>query len=237
MRPERVLPLLLILLSACGESVPVDTDPALDPDHPYQISSRVASALHLVGEIRGPALGLGPEVQVEAWIRSDRWVRADLRFEDENGEPAHEVLVWGPDTCLLFDRRRGKYTELGHLPGELELDRGSFRVQHALWLALGLWVGDSPLEGAEEGREWRARDEGLGLRAQRQGEILGWTELVWRGERLRSTPKERENSAWGRIPARLELSGTLLESVVKAEWRVESIGRFGDEALNPLLDP
>jgi len=238
MRPERRGLLALLVFSVgCGGSPALHTDPSAPPEEILVGPKAAADALHLTGEIRGPALGFGPEIALEAWVRSDRWLRADLRFEDEDGLAAHEVLLWGPDTCMLFDRRKGRYTELGEGPGELELDQGVFRVQHALWLALGLWVGEGLPGGHWEKDEWWARDAGLGVRAGFEGDRPAWMELVWRGDRLRSEPQERQESAWGSIPRQLELSGSILESVVRAQWRVESIPAFGDELLDPLLDP
>lgn len=238
MRPEIGLRVgVLLCLGACGSSSSIHTDASQAPPQVLLAEAAADSSLHLVGELKGPGLGLGPEVSFEAWIRSDRWLRADFRFQDEDGAFAHEVLVWGPDTCLLFDRLKGRYTAMGEHPGEFELEQGSFHVQHALWLALGLWVGEEALPGRWEKGEWRGRDGELGLRAELQGQKLKWTELVWRGDRLRATPQDRQNSPWGLIPRRLELSGSLMETVVNAEWRAESIPSFGDEILDPLLDP
>lgn len=236
-REWRGFVVLLLLAMGCGGSPAPRTDPSTPPPQIRPEAQAAVEALHLTGEIRGPALGFGPEITLEAWIRSDRWMRADLRYEDEDGTAAHEVLLWGPDTCLLFDRRKGRYTELGAGPGELELDQGVFRVQHALWLALGLWVGEGMPAGRWQKDEWWGRDGDLGVRAGFDGDRSAWTELVWRGERLRSVPQERQDSAWGSVPRQLELSGSILESVVRAQWQVESVPVFGDELLDPLLDP
>jgi hypothetical protein len=197
------------------------------------------TALHLEGVLRGPLKGLGPELRLEAWLRADRWLRADLRFEDDDGRPRHEVLIWGPDTALLFDRQRGRWTDLGEDPGTWEVEEGVFRVEHLLWLGLGRWVGGDPPPARRERSQWRLRSHGVGMRIEPAGDgRYAWTELVWRGERLQAVPRgDWTATAWGPVAREIDLEGTILESKAQIRWTVGEIPVFGDELLDPLADP
>ncbi len=239
MLPERACLVLFcaLALSACGTgTVPLEDSP--DTPAMLQLPAGASSrALHFEGELSGGALGFGPSVSLEAWLRSDSWLRADLLYEDENGDPAHDVLIWGPESALLFDRRKGRFTELGDGPGEVELKGGAFHVRHALWLALGHWLGSEPLVGSRRGSSWRARDGEMGIRAKLGRDRAEEMEVVFRGERLRATPKSWVRTSWGQIPRETELSGTLLDAPAQLRWTVQEIPVFADSLLDPLMLP
>jgi hypothetical protein len=193
--------------------------------------------LHFSGEVTGGALGFGPSVSLQAWLRSDSWLRADLSYADEDGGQAHDVLIWGPDSAVLFDRRKGRFTELGDGPGEVAIKGGAFHLRHALWLALAHWLGPEPLVGSLRGGSLRARDGEMGIRAKLGRDRPREMEVVFRGERLRATPKSWVETSWGMIPRESELSGTFLDAPAQVHWSVEEIPVFADSLLDPLMLP
>ncbi len=239
MLPERSCLLLLfaLTLSACGTGTVPLTD---SPDTPaiLQLPPVASShALHFTGELTGGALGFGPSVSLQAWLRSDRWLRADLLYEDKDGAHAHDVLIWGPESAVLFDRRKGRFTELGDRPGEVEVKGGAFHVRHALWLALAHWLGPEPLVGSRQGSSWRARDGEMGIRAKLGRARAEEMEVVFRGERLQAIPKRWTKTSWGMIPRETELRGTFLDAPAQLRWTVEEIPVFADSLLDPLMLP
>ena len=239
MLPERVFLVLacVFVLGGCGaKTIPLHDS----ADGPVSLQLTPAASnhsLHFKGEMEGGALGFGPSVTIEAWVRSDLWLRADLRYQDEDGAPGHEVLVWGPDSAVLFDRRKGRFTELGDHPGEVEIHEGSFYVWHALWLALAHWTGPELSAQRVQGDRWQARDGAMGIRARLGRDRAKELELVWRGERLRAVPKSWTETSWGAIPRETELQGSFLDAPAQLRWSVEEIPVFADSLLDPLMLP
>jgi hypothetical protein len=201
------------------------------------------SALYLDGELRGPLPGWGPRVDLEIWLREDGWLRADLRAEAESG-PTHEVLLWTPDVALLLDRREGRFTTLGDSAGVVDALSTGFRVEEAVWLALGIAVGDLARPGSWERvrSEWRYRADDRGLRRRDGTHGVRWTELVWRESsgqvhRLRADVRELEITPWGAVPRSLALEGTDLEGRALLDWRIQPIVALGDSVYDPLWEP
>ncbi len=222
--------------SACSPAPGLRSDPQGRTQAPTLVGESAEQwSLHLKGRWEGAAWGLGPWIEVEAWIRADRWLRADLRFEDENGRPGHEVLVWGPDSAILFDRRKGRFVELADEPGCVDFHGGSFRARHVLWLLLGRWLGEDAPWGRMDGKLWSARDGGFGLRGHIEAGRAVQTGLVWRGERLSARLGKWKTTRWGAIPREMQLEGTMLDAVVRGSWTVELIPALDDGFLDPLV--
>jgi hypothetical protein len=188
---------------------------------------------------------MGPEVGIEAWVRADGWLRAELRYELPDGRPAHDALIWTPDLAILVDMRRGGLTVLGDRAGDLEADGARFRVEHILWLGLGrALAGARDAAWSWAGYEWRGSLEDVGLRAgaRTAEDRPGWTELTWRGEEgkprtLRAETGDHQTTAWGELPARLDVDGDLLEARVSIRWELQSIESPGDTLFDPLWRP
>jgi len=219
-------------VAACSTGSGLQTDPmgsALAPRPPA--SSRM---LHLEGKLEGVGWGLGPQLAFDGWIRPDGWLRADLRFRDEKGNPAHEVLIWGPAAAILFDRRKGQFVDLGEEAGVVDFHGGAFRAHHVLWLMLGRWIGEDPPRGRVEGRNWSARDDGFGVRGRFSGGKADEASLIWRGERVTARLGGWKQTPWGAIPRRMELRGSVFETPVKGSWKVEDLPVLDDRLLDPL---
>lgn len=236
--------LLGILLGCSGSGPPVRTASRPLPAS-LQVEGGASQALHLRGEARGPLPGLGPEVEIEAWLRADGWLRAELHYLLPDGRPAHDGLIWTPDLALLVDLRRGGLTVLGERPGELEAEGARFRVEHLVWLGLGKAVaGAQDASWSWTGGEWRGRLDGMGLRAgaRNDRDRPAWTEVAWRGAEgetraLRAEMEVEEPTAWGPVPRELHLDGDLLEARVFVKWDVQMVASPGDTLFDPLWRP
>jgi len=231
---------LLIGLASCASSIA--ERPRADGELPGA-SLPVGSALHLRGELRGPLPGWGPRVQIEAWLREDGWLRADLRTPAERGT-THEVLLWTPEVALLLDRQAGRFTELGDSAGRIEALGTDFRVEEAIWMLSGRALGELARPGSWEWvrAQWRYRGPDRGLRSLQRGGELRWTEMVWREDdgrvhRLRADVEELQATPWGAVPRALSLEGTDLDGRALLRWQIEPIVALGDSIYDPLWEP
>ena len=232
-----VLGVLSLWLAGCASS-PVGSH----REHPPALEG--FATVELVGALRGPVSGFGSKAEVHAFLRGDGVVRADIRSTEAGGTPVHEVLVWASDVALLFDRRTGRFTDLGEQPGELEAWGGSFRSVDALWLAGGRRPGSpsSPAEWSRRGDEWRGRRDDLGLRRPVREPLL-WSEVVWRDpdggvHRLRADVEGYADVGGRAWPSRLGVEGTELDARVVVDWEeVRWHSALGDSILDPLWEP
>jgi hypothetical protein len=198
----------------------------------------------LTGEARGPLPGLGPQLEIDAWVRADGWLRAELRYEMPDGRPGHDVLVWTPEATLLADRRRGDLSVLGDAPGDLQAEGTRFRAAHVVWLGLGRAVPEIA-QGLwqRQGVEWRGRWGEIGLRLETDGEDGRWSfsELVWKRDDevvgLRAEPGGFQASPFGPVPTELSLDGTALRARVQVRWKLEVLEEIGDTLFDPLWRP
>jgi hypothetical protein len=235
---------LAVLSAGCARiSAPPTGDHA--PDEPPSLPP--ASAVELVGHIRGPVSGLGDRAALHVVVRGDGAVWASIRRDPGPQGPAvHEVLVWAEDLALLFDRRTLRATELGQVPGEIEAWGGRFVGADALWLLGGV---QPPGAGTATGWEkrsdqWRGRRGAeVGLRRPAR-DAWDWSEAVWR-DSLGSVHALRahaevytrlpEGRAW---PSRLGLEGTDLDARVVVDWsQLRWHPALGDSILDPLWEP
>jgi hypothetical protein len=202
--------------------------------------SRTTDALHLRGRLTGSFPGLGPDLRLEAWLRGDGWARLDLRYEDDEG-PAHEVLLWSRNSCLLFDAHTGRMAELGDGGGGLEALGNRFELRDAVFLLSGLDVrypGDEEAEFVGDARRSRAvRPSGVLSRD------AGTTRLTWRADEgvthyIQATYNDQFRTDWGPWPLRVEFSGTDLAAAARLHWEAPGpIVALGDSILDPLWEP
>jgi hypothetical protein len=206
----------------------------LVPTAPHQ-------ALHVAGELRGAFPGVGPSVQLEAWLRADGRARVDLRSKDDDDRPTHEILLWGPESCLLFEAHTGRFTDLGAEDGQLEALGNAFDLRDAVFLLCGrdpTWprVPETEFVGTEHrfrgvrgsGILRRADDE-AGLRWQDDNGVIRYITVRY---------EDYLETAWGPWPVGLEITGTDLETAARLQWtRVDPIVVLGDSIFDPLWEP
>lgn len=230
---------LLALTPGCATLSP-RTPPASAP-----AGLAAESAIDLRGTARGPIAGVGDQIDLRVVIRGDGTLWAEMRQESGEGTPVHEVLIWGSDLALLFDRRSLKSTDLGAEPGTLEAWGGRFVSPDALWVLGGLRSSalDDRTVWQWRAGEWRGRRADVGLR--RSGEDpLRWSETVWRDpdgqvHRLRVDVGAHtllpNGMSW---PTRLSAEGTDLRARVVVQWdEVRWHAALGDSILDPLWEP
>lgn len=233
--------LAIVLLAACG---PKPVARQEQPPLPAALLSAAQGGLRLTGQVSGPLPGLGPELDLDAWVRGDGWLRAELRYELPDGRPAHDVLVWTPEAALLVDRRRGDLTILGEGPGDLEAEGTQFRVAHVVWLGLGRAVPEAAaLSWERRDAQWRGRLGRVGMRLETEhDDRWRFSELAWRREgetavSLRAEPSGFVPTPWGPVPSRLSLDGAALKARVQVEWSVQVYESMGDTLFDPLWRP
>lgn len=230
---------LVLLLAACatgvrppgGEGPP---PPPLRADPPGQ-------TLHLAGTLRGAFPGVGPEVGLELWLRGDGRARIDLRSTDEDDRPTHEVLLWGPESCLLFDARTGRFTELGDADGTLHALGNAFGLRDAVFLLGGrdpLWPGLVRTEFLGTARDHRGVRESGTLHREADEASLRWQDDEGTTREISVTYEDYLETLWGLWPRRLLISGTELEAAARLHWtRVDPIVVSGDSIFDPLWEP
>lgn len=200
-----------------------------------------AETLRLSGDLRGAFPGIGPKVELMAWVRADGRARVDLRSTGEGGHPTHEVLLWGPESCFLFNAVTGRFAELGEAAGKLDGLGNHFELRDAVFLACGLdpaWPGIEPTELLGSGVRFRGVRESGTLR--RDGSEAG---LRWQGDDdavhyITVTYQDYFETSWGPWPSRLEISGTDLAAAARLQW--EALGPIvvlGDSIFDPLWEP
>jgi hypothetical protein len=237
-RPARWALAGLLLLSACAGSQ--------RPQHQTQPVVRLGFArahetIRLSGELRGAFPGVGPRVALEAWIRADGRARVDLRSHDGDDRPTHEVLLWAPESCLLFDAVGGRFGDLGTAEGSLEALGNVFRLRDAVFLLCGrdpVWPGDEPTEFLGEDRQFRGvRGSGT---LRRDGDHAG---LRWRADDdvihdIEVRYEDYLETGWGPWPQWIEITGTDLAAAAHLQWtRIDPIVIHGDSIFDPLWEP
>jgi len=228
----------LLLFAACT-SAPV---PRSEDDGPVRLRpARPGQTLHLVGELRGPFPGLGPEVSIEAWLREDGNARVDLRSTGDDGRPTHEVVLWSRSSCVLFDAIGGRLVQLGQSPGRLEALGNVFELRDAVFLASGLdpvWPGDEPTELIGAGLRFRGVRESGTLRREDAGAGLKWHGDDDVTHDIAVQYSDYFETVWGPWPGRLQLTGTDLAAAVRLRWQVVGpIVVHGDSIFDPLWEP
>jgi len=225
-----------LLLLACVAVGCRPVAPCSDPTGPPRLGA--PDALHgwrLSGELRGPLSAWGPRVGVEAWLRADGWLRAELDFTRLD-PPRRETLLWSEDVALWVESPSGRIRPLGDAPGELEVEGGTFRLEHVVWLLAGAVPGgESGLRWSRESGQWRGRSARVGLRRSRDG---GWTEVAWRDGadigHLRATVEATDG---GGFPLRLGLTGSPWEGRAVLAWDVQIVDVMEDTIFDPLWRP
>jgi hypothetical protein len=241
-RARLALQLIAVLAAGCGGRPALRTDPQPLPPA-YRIED--GGGIRLRGEARGPLPGMGPEVGIDAWLRADGWLRAELQYTLPDGRPAHDVIVWTPDACLLVDLRRGGLTVLGDRPGDLDVEGVHLELGDLVWLGLGRALPEAASEPwTWTEHEWRGHLGDFGLRAgaRARADRPAWTEVAWQDSTgvvrsLRAEIEATAPSAWGDLPRRLHVDGDLLEARVFVQWDVESVATIEDEVFDPLWRP
>lgn len=197
--------------------------------------------LHLGGELRGAFPGVGPRVELEAWVRADGRARVDLRSHDEDDRPTHEVLLWAPESCVLFDALTGRFVDLGATDGSFEALGNAFDLRDAIFLLCGrdpVWPGAEPTELVGEGQHFRGvRGSGT---LRRDGDRAGFR---WQADDgvihdIEVSYKDYFETMWGPWPQRIELTGTDLVTAARLHWtRIDPIVVQGDSIFDPLWEP
>jgi hypothetical protein len=226
------------LLVSCG--------PAGGPRTAGEPPERLGSAgrgetLHLTGELRGAFPGLGPTVDLEAWLRDDGWARVTIRSHDDEDRPTHEVLLWGPAECLLFNANSGRFAELGAGDGRLDALDNRFELRDAVFLLCGLdplWAGFEPTEFIGEKHHFRGVRESGTLR--RDGETAG-IRWIGTGDAIHDIAVSYDDfleTDWGAWPRRIEVTGTDLAAAARLHWnQIDPIVVLGDSIFDPLWEP
>lgn len=219
---------LLLVLHACapfgrGGAGEVALDPAL------QLAIPDGSALRISGRLSGPFSSLGPQMRIEALLAADGRLRADMYYELE-GIPQEDVLLWGEDHALRFDRTHGGVQDLGSEPGGFAVAGEEFRVPHLVWLALGRWPASAPLASWTNGSpRWEGRYAGVELagRVPDRATQPVQSELRWSADdeerRLTATVERFEDTELGRLPTWLELGGFGMRGRARLEWELELV--------------
>lgn len=186
----------------------------------------------LSGELRGPLPAWGPRVGIEAWLRADGWLRAELEFTHLD-PPRRETLLWSRDVALWVESPSGRIRSLGDGPGALEVEGGTFQLEHVVWLLAGaLPAGPSGLDWTTEAGEWRGRSARVGLRSPR---LRGWNEVAWRTDDGVAHLRARvEASGPGGIPRRIGLTGSPWEGRAVLQWDVQEVDSMEDTVFDPL---
>jgi hypothetical protein len=206
-----------------------------------KLSLPAGAALHLSGSVEGPLGGLGPSLRFDAWF-ADAQLRADLHYEEED-RPRHEVLLWTPQSVLLFDRDRGGLSELSSAH-ELPAWGAEFSLASLMWICLGRWPGDTSVPRFQlDGRDWSAR-EGLleihGRAVDRSGQLtrssLRWMEEGGKRE-LSAIYEVQLPMLGGQIPRRVRLDGDDLEMEIQLRLDVQVVENASDSIFDPLADP
>lgn len=231
---------LLAVLAACtGGPGPPATDPGQGPAQLHWAGR--GEVLHLVGEVRGAFPGIGPTVSLEAWLRDDGRARLSLRSKDEDDRPTHEILLWGPESCLLFEARSGRFTDLGAGDGRLEALGNAFGLADATFLTCGRDPVRPGVAGTEllgTAVDFRGVRESGTLR--RVGDVAS---LRWQAEDgtihyLQASYEDYLETNWGPWPARIEVTGSDLETAARLHWTlVDPIVVLGDSIFDPLWEP
>lgn len=238
--PERAWPVwvaLALILATAGCATTRGGGRSVPPP----LSEARSGGVELVGTARGPLPGMGPEARVHAFLRNDAAARVEVRYRPEEGAPVHEVLVWTHDTALLFDRRTGRFTDMGERPGRFEAEGGSFEVADLVWVLTGRVVGGTDHGWERSDGEFRRRGERRGWRRP-VTRPLEWSELVWRagGEvrTIRTEVEAHEGSGSDALPRRLRIDFPGLEAPVVVDWsRIRTVPAMGDSILDPLWEP
>jgi hypothetical protein len=229
--------LALALVASCGPA----GAPTTESGPPARLAAgEPAETLHLVGELSGAFPGLGPKVQIEAWLRGDGRARATIRGESE-GQRTHEVLVWTGGSCILFDARTGRFVDLGASDGTLEALDNRFRLEDAVFLLSGrdpAWPGveDAGLVGAAT-RFRGVRSAGT---LRREGDEAG---IRWVGKdgTIHDIAVSYDGfleTLWGPWPGRVTVSGTELTAAARLQWKlVDPVVVLGDSIFDPLWEP
>ncbi len=227
----------LLLITACALPPRPRTD-GVSP--PPGLVGADSTALRLRGRLGGPLPGLGGEIAVDLFLRPDGIVRADLRGTRPDGGRLHEVLLWGPDFSLLFDRVGGRFLEeLGPRPGTIELLGGVFEVEDLWWLL----AARPPAQGRWTHRagQWRGTRSERGWRRP-AAEPPAWAELIWRDpglsvHDLRAEYGRRRPTPWGPWPLHVALEGADLAGRAVLRIDVAEVLPLADEMLDPLWEP
>ncbi len=234
--------LAVALLAACARPA-LDLRPSGVDGPPRLACADTLRAVRVTGEARGPLPGLGQTLSIEAWLRSDGWLRADLRYQLQ-GRPRDDVLIWTPDVAMVLDRRTGSLTMLGQQPGVLETADTGFRLPQIVWLALGrLLPGASASQWELRGEEWRGRMDDKALRGRPGGAgPPAWTELAWRDHgghvrRMAARLSDLRATACGQLPGELSVEGTELSARAVVRWQIEAVPAPGDSLFDPLWRP
>ena len=229
-----VLIVAALLLAGCART------PAHGPDEaPPWLASDVLGAVEWAGQARGPLGVLGPRASLHVFTRADGALRAEIRYTPEGGPPVHEVLIWTSETALLFDRRTGRFSDLGARPGRVDALEASFAVFDAIWLLTGHQVSGGPDTWQRRDDVWRGRapERGWSRPAARP---VPSTRLVWRdGASVRTLRARVEAHDDGTgLPRTLRIEGDGLEGPIILEWsRVRPVAALGDSILDPLWEP
>ena len=208
---------------------------------PPPLSGTRTGGVELRGTARGPLPGMGPEARVHAFLRNDASARVEIRYRPEGRAPVHEVLVWTADTALLFDRRTGRFTDMGERPGRFEAQGGSFEVGDLVWILTGRTVGNRARPWERAGDEIRRRGERRGWRRARS-RPLEWAELVWRVDdevrTIRTVVEAHEGPGPGALPRRLRIGAPGVEAPIVVDWsEIRTVAALGDSILDPLWEP
>jgi hypothetical protein len=197
--------------------------------------------LHLAGRLSGAFPGLGPDVDLRAWIRADGRARLTIRGRDDNDRPTHEVLLWGPDSCLLFDATSGRFADLGDGTGRLEALGNRFELRDAVFLLTGrdpLFPGGvaTPLTG--ESTRFRGVRESGTLRREGDGAGIRWAAENGIIHDIAVSYDEFLETSWGPWPSRIEVTGTDLAAAGRLHWNeLAPIVVLGDSIFDPLWEP
>jgi len=227
----------LLMLPACGPG----TGPATESGPPQRlVPAGSGQTLHLVGELSGTLPGLGPRVDVEAWLRGDGWARVTFRGEDD-GRPTHEVLVWTPEACLLFDATTGRFTDLGGEDGTLEALSNAFRLNDAVFLLNGrdpVWPGAEPTDLIGGPTRFRGVRESGTLRRDGDEAGMRWLDDSGTIHDIAVSYEDYLETDWGGWPARITVTGTELDAAARLQWeRLDPIVVLGDSIFDPLWEP
>lgn len=235
---RRVAVLAAVLaFTACGPG----TRPATQTAPPERlVASGPRETLRLAGSLSGTFPGLGPRVDLEAWLRADGRARVTIRGEAE-GRPTHEVLLWTPDACVLFNAITGRFIDLGDEDGALDALSNRFRLQDAVFLLSGrdpVWPGVEPTDLVGESTRFRGVRSSGTLR--REGDEAGMRWIAEDGtiHDIAVSYEKYLETDWGVWPTRITVSGTDLEAAARLQWkRLDPIVVLGDSIFDPLWEP
>ena len=227
----------VLAVAACGPA----GQPATESGPPERlVPSEPGQTLHLTGELKGAFPGLGPSVSLEAWLRGDGRARLTMRGEDD-GRVTHEVLIWGPDGCLLFDATSGRFAELGAGDGSLDALGNAFRLEDAVFLLAGrdpVWPGVEPAGFVGGPRRFRGVRNSGTLRREDDEAGIRWIAEDGTIHDIAVSYEDYLETVWGRWPTRVTVAGSELAAAARLQWElVDPIVVLGDSIFDPLWEP